>query len=176
MGMPDKLKHELKALGITFLYFTLWIGGLALIKKLILEEYHVEFVGWSKALIGALVLSKVVLLMEPIRLGKWVKKSPAWVGVLLRTLLYSAGVVLVMLLEKGLEGRHESGGFIAAIQATFKNNDIYHVWANTLCMTGALLGFNIYALLQDRLGIKAMLQLFTTPIHKKGENPSVTNL
>ena len=166
MGMPEKLKHELKALGIAFLYFTVWMGGLVLIKKLVLDEYHVAFVGWSKALVGALVLSKVVLLMEPIRLGKRIAKSPAWVGVLLRTLLYSAGVLLVMLLEKGLEGRHEAGGFVAAIQAAFKSADIYHVWANTVCVAGALLVFNAFAVIHAHLGRGKLLRFFAEPLPK----------
>lgn len=164
MSMPEKLKHELKSLSISFVYFTLWIGALMLIKKLILEEYQIEVKGLSAVLLGALILSKVVLLMEPISLGAWTERQPAWVGVVLRTLLYSIGVLVVMLLEKGLDGRHEYGGFAASLKALFQHPDLYHVLANTICLSGALLGFNILDVLQKRLGEKGLAQMFTTPI------------
>lgn len=164
MGMPEKLKHELKSLGFSFLYFMMWIGGLMLIKTLILEEYHIQVKGLSAVLLGALVLSKVVLLMEPIPLGGSIQRAPAWVGVLARTLLYTLGVMVVLLLEKGLEGRHEHGGFGAALKALFEQRDIYHVWANTLCLSGALLGFNILTLIQERLGGRKLIEFFTTPV------------
>lgn len=164
MGMSEKLKHELKSLGFAFLFFTAWIGALMLIKKLILEEYHIPVKGLSAVLLGALVLSKVVLLLEPISLGRSIRQAPAWVGVLARTLLYSIGVLIVLLLEKGLEGRHEYGGVAAALTALFDQQDIYHVWANTICLFGALLNFNILMLVQERLGGRRLIELFTTPV------------
>ena len=61
MGSHPKLKHELKAVAGAMLFFGVWIGALILIKTLVLAEYHVGFSGWSKILVGALILSKVVL-------------------------------------------------------------------------------------------------------------------
>ena len=68
MSVLKKLEHELKSLIVTFVYFLVWIGALVLIKKIILDEYHMQFRGMAAALIMALVLSKVVLLMAPISL------------------------------------------------------------------------------------------------------------
>lgn len=164
MSRLEKLKHELRALGFAFLYFTIWIGVFILIKYLILEEYHIPVKGVSAVLAGALVLSKVVVLMEPISLGKTIQRAPAWVIVLARTLLYSLGVLVVLLLEKGLEGRVEHGGFVGSLKALFGQHDIYHVWANTLCLSGALLNFNILTLVQERLGGRKLIELFTTPM------------
>ena len=103
MAAHEKLKRELEELSLAGLYFFLWIGLLVAIKKLVLAEYQIEFVGLSAALIGALVLAKVVLILEHVPLGPLTRSRPAWVEVLLRTVLYSAGVVVVMLLEKGFE-------------------------------------------------------------------------
>jgi len=105
------------------LYFALWIGTLILIKSLILEEYHIEFHHYSMALVGALILSKVVLILEHVSLGAWVRSRPAWVGVILRTLLCAVGVLIVLVLEKGIEGRHEHGGFDGAVEAALQGAD-----------------------------------------------------
>lgn len=106
MTVRQRLARELKALTLAGLYFATWIGTLLLLKELVLAEYSIAFHHLSLALMGALILAKVVLLLEPVSLGDWLRARPAWMDVLVRTLLYSAGVLLVLVLEKSLEGRH----------------------------------------------------------------------
>ena len=113
---------------------------------------------------GALVLSKVVLVLENVPLGAWVRRRPAWVGVVLRTVLYTAGVAVVLILEKGLENRHADGGFVPAVQHLFRQTDIYHVWANTLCVSGALLGFNVLSVIQRHTGEGGLIRMFLNPL------------
>ena len=88
MAFREKLAREFRVLVQAMLYFTVWLGWLVVLKKLVLEEYRIEFQGLSVALVGALVLSKVVLILENVSLGEWVRKQPALVEVLLRTGLY----------------------------------------------------------------------------------------
>ena len=126
-SLSDRLRHELKTFGLTALFFLCWIGALLFVKHLLLEEYGIRFDRLSVAFVGALILSKVVLVLELVPLGSWVESKPAWVDVILRTVLYSLGVALVMLLEKGFEGRHEFGGFVPSLQAVFEHTDIQHV-------------------------------------------------
>ena len=164
MSASEKLVNELKDLGIASLYFGVWIGIFVLLKKLILSEYQIEFTGLSVMLVGTLVLAKVVLILEHVPLGKWTLDRPAWVDVGLRTALYSAGVLVVLLLEKGFEGRHEHGGFVASVAALFKDVDLNHVWANTICLTGALLGYNILSMFSEYLGDGGIRRVLTTPM------------
>lgn len=46
-------------------------GVLVLLKALVLVEYNIGFAGLSLALVGALVVAKVVLILENIPLAKW---------------------------------------------------------------------------------------------------------
>jgi hypothetical protein len=164
MGFQQRLLHEFKAVGVAALYFGCWLAVLLVIKQLILAEYHIEFSGLSKAVAGALILSKVVLVLEHVSLGAWVRARPAWVDVVVRTLLYAMGVLLVMLLERGFEGRHEYGGFAPSLGALFEQADIYHVWTNTIVLTGALLVYNLLAVVRRHLGEGGLLRLFMTPM------------
>ncbi len=176
MSASEKLVNELKALAIASLYFGVWIGTLVLLKKLILSEYHIEFTGLSAVLIGTLILAKVVLILEHVPLGKWTLHKPAWVDVVLRTALYSLGVVVVLLLEKGFEGRHEYGGFVASVMALFKDVDLSHVWANSICLTGALLGYNILYIFSEYLGERGIRRVLTTPMSELlGPRPGETS-
>lgn len=164
MGVKQKLMHEIKSIVVAALYFGCWLAILLVIKQLVLAEYHIEFKGISKALIGALVLSKVVLILEHVSLGAWVRRQPAWVEIIMRTLLYAFGVLLVLLLEKGFEGRHEYGGFEKSLSAVFQHADIYHVWVNAIVLTGALLVYNILFVVRSYLGEGGLLRLFLKPI------------
>ena len=70
MSFRQKLIHELEELAVIWLYFVVWVGVFIGLKKLILGEYHIEFSGLSAALIGALILAKVVLVFRNIPLGR----------------------------------------------------------------------------------------------------------
>jgi hypothetical protein len=73
----QKLKEEIRAVVAASLYFGCWISALMVIKWLVLAEYQIAFHRWSMALVGALVLAKVVLVLEHVSLGAWVRRRPA---------------------------------------------------------------------------------------------------
>jgi hypothetical protein len=164
MAGQQKLKHELKAVGVATLFFGVWIGALILLKTLVLEEYQLGFSGWSKVLVGALILAKVVLILEHVSFGVRVHQQPAWVDVLLRTALYSFGVLVVMVLEKGLEGRHGHGGFTGAVLAEARGAKFPHVLVNTICLSGALFAYNVLAVVRRHLGEGGLRRLFLQPL------------
>ena len=165
MSTRQKLIHELKAILVTALYFGIWFAGLLVIKWLVLAEYRIAFHGFSMAIIGALVLSKVVMILEHVPLGPWVRNQAAWVDVLLRTWLYALGVFVVLILEKGIEGRHEHGGFGGAVEAAFQSTDAPHVWVNIICISAALLIYNATSVIRRHLGKDALIKLFLKPHH-----------
>ncbi len=151
-------------MGLAMAFFGVWIGGLVLMKTLLLQEYHVDFVGWSKILVGALILSKVALILEHVSLGAWVRARPAWVDVVVRTALYAAGVVVVLALEHGLKERRAAGGFVSAITTGLKETNSSHLLVNAICLSGALLVYNALAVVRSHLGPGGLLRFFMTPI------------
>ena len=173
MSFRQKLKDEIKAVALVTCYFAVWLGVLMLLKKLVLAEYRIEFRGLSLALIGALVLAKVVLVLEHVPMGGWIRTRPVLIDVVMRTAMYSIGVAVVLVLEKGFEGRHEHGGFGPALRFLFQEADVYHVWANTLCLSGALLVYNALSVVQRHLGKGSLMRIFMSPLaeEKKTEQP-----
>jgi hypothetical protein len=164
VSFRQKLMNEIKELAVAGLYFAAWLGVLVVLKKLILDQYQIEFNGLSVALVGALVLAKVVLILEHAPLGKWIRNHNAWVDVVLRTILYSAGVLIVLLLEKAFEGRHEHGGFLPSLMSVFQDADGDDVWANTICLSGALFGYNVLSVIRRHLGEVGLKRLFLSPL------------
>ena len=175
MSLARKLKHEFAAVIWLTLYFGCWLSVFVLIKYLLLAEYQVDFSGFSIALFGSLVLATVVLALEHVPLGVWVEARAAWVDVLLRTMLYSFGVFVVLLIEKGVDGMHEFGGFGAALTAEWQHTDTHHILLNVICLSGALLSYNMLSVVRRRLGKGALLQMFLSPMPRErkpeeGEN------
>jgi hypothetical protein len=163
MSIRKKLRHEIKAIVLVTLFFAAWLGVLMGLKVLILEGYQIRFAGVSAVLIGALVLAKVVLILEHVSLGGWLRNQPVLVDVILRTLLYASGTLVVMLLEKAFESRHEQGGFGPALMNVFQHRDMPHVWVNTICVTGALLFHNLLSALNHHLGTGGLARIFLSP-------------
>ena len=160
MGIQKKLIHELRAVVVVTLFFAAWLGVFMGLKILILEGYQIRFGSVSAVLIGALVLAKVVLILEHVPLGAWVNRQPVLVDVILRTLLYAFGTFVVMLLEKSFESRHEQGGFGPALTNVFQHRDMPQILANTICVTGALLFHNLLSALNHHLGSGGLARVF----------------
>jgi hypothetical protein len=169
MSFQQKLKDEIRAVSLATSYFAAWLCVLMLLKKLVLDEYRIEFHGLSLALVGALVLAKVVLVLEHVPLGAWIRTRPALLDVLLRTALYAVGVFVVLLLEKAFDGRHEHGGFGSSLIAVFQHTEVHHVWVTTICLTGALLGYNVLSVVRRYLGKGGLLRLFLSPLPEQGK-------
>lgn len=163
MSIQQKLKHELKAIILVTLFFAAWLGVFMGLKILILEDYQIHFGSVSAVLIGALVLAKVVLILEHAPLGAWLRGQPVLVDVILRTILYALGTFVVILLEKAFETRHEQGGFGHALMNIFQHRDMPHVWANTICLGGALLFLNLLTVLNRHLGSGGLARVFLMP-------------
>jgi hypothetical protein len=107
MSLATRVKNEMITVGLTTLFFAAWFCMMVLLKKLILSEYQIQFGNLSVALVGALVVAKVVLIMENIPLGAWLRARSGLFHILVRTLMYALGVFVVLLFEKAFEGRHE---------------------------------------------------------------------
>jgi hypothetical protein len=172
MTLAQKLQHEIAAMVSVTLYFGCWLGALVLLKYLVLADYQIAFTHFSVALVGALVLAKVVLVLEHVPPGAWARPRPAWINVVLRTALYASGVFIVLLLEKAFEGRHEHNGFGASLIAVFEHADMVHVWLNTICLSAALLSYNMLSVVRKRLGKGVLLKMFLTPLPNDSEASS----
>jgi hypothetical protein len=173
MSFRQKLRKEIKAVALATVYFATWIGVLMVLKTLLLAEYQIQFHEWSLVLVGALILAKVVLVLEHVPLGEWIWTRPALVDVILRTVLYALGVLVVLLLEKAFEGRHEHGGFGPSLMAMFQQAEGHHVWVTTICLSGALLGYNMLSVVRRHLGEGGLVRLFFSPLPEESSAKQV---
>ncbi len=165
MKILKKILEEIKIILRTAAYFAIVFILMMIMKKLYLKDYDIEFTGLSQAIIGALVMSKVIILMEFISLGPWVQRQPPIVDVIIRTLLYTLGVLIVIVLEKAFEDRHKAGNYGEAISYVLSHRDIYHVWATTIGAAGSIFVYNSFSVVQRTMGKNGLARLFfSTPL------------
>jgi hypothetical protein len=79
-------------------------------------------------------------------------------------MLYSTGVAVVLVLEKGFEGRRGHGGFGGAVAAALQSTNAHHVWANAICISGALLVYNIMAVVRRHLDEGGLIRMLARPL------------
>lgn len=176
MSFKEKFKEEVRQVGIVTLYFLICFGMILLLKKLFLAEYNIEFFGLSAAIIGSLVVAKVVVILDHTTIGNRFDAHPVYVHVLYRSLIYSFFVGLVVLIEHTFEARHEAGGFMAGFidVITHRNDDKF--WATFIFIFLSFVGYNIISAINDHLGEGELRRFFFSRKTNHQLNPDVEKL
>jgi hypothetical protein len=154
------LAEEAKSIALVTLYFAACFAVIMLLKQLWLVEYGIEFSGVATALVAALITAKVVIILDHVPLTKWLQGTPGIIEVGARTALYTAAVLVVMLLEKAVESRTEQGGLMAALANVFGHPDMPKVWATTIAVGLSFLAYNAFGVVRRAIGAKRMAELF----------------
>jgi hypothetical protein len=131
-----------------------------LIIKLTLAQYSIEVTTVSRAVIGALIAAKVVLILNHTRLARALKDYPRILPVLWRTLFYGVCFVFLALAERALDQRREHGGFAASFHYVVTHTDLHRLMALSV---GVALVFCVYFILfeiADYLGPGVLISLF----------------
>lgn len=163
MDITQKLRHEIVTVVAVTTYFCCWLGVFLLIKYLLLAESNRFYrlhggacwcVDTGQGCTGAGICATGWLGTGQTRLGG---RSATNLFVCFRR-------VRVLLIEHAFEIRHESGGFTSALSGMFRHIEIHHVLLNTLCLTLALLSYNMLSVVRKRHGKDFLLQIFLTPL------------
>jgi hypothetical protein len=169
MTARSRLAQELKAVAATTAFFAAWFLVLIALKSLVLAEYRIGLPGVSTALVGALIAAKAVIVLEHVPVPGPIARRPAWVHVIARTALYGSGILVVVLLERAFETRHEHGGFAAALRAAGDGASWPHVLASTIGVTGALLAYNALSVVRRHVGDRGLRRMFAVPLPPPNE-------
>ena len=115
MSLRARVEHELKEVGMVTLYFVACLGVTVGLRKLILAEYEIQFYGLSAAAIGALILAKVVVVLQHTRIGtRFDATHPVGIAAGYKMGLYGIIVALVLIAERMFDAYREDGTFTAA--------------------------------------------------------------
>ena len=161
--LVGQLKHELRQIGLVTLYFFLCFGVVLTLKKLLLAEYQIEFYAMSATVIGALVVAKIVVVLDKTRAGtRFDATHPLWLSVLYKTVVYSLAAAAVLGLERVFHAYREAGQLGQALTEVWMHRDRNVILAKVICIGLAFAGYHLYAGLDRRLGEGTLRRLVMT--------------
>lgn len=147
------LKHEVKQVALVSLYFFFCFSVVLTLKKLLLADYMIEVNALSTAAIGALVVAKVVIVLDKTRAGtRFDAAFPLGLAALYKTLLYILATFVVLFLEKLFHAYRESGLLGQAIVAVWEHRDRNLILVKVLCIGLAFAVYHLFKGIDRRLG------------------------
>ena len=102
-SLKERALHELKVYWIITLYFALFLGAFTVYRRLILSEAGVSYLTYGFKLVEALIVAKLILIGEAVKLGKRFEGQPLIVSVLVKSILFALFVALFTIIEHIVE-------------------------------------------------------------------------
>ena len=135
----------------------------ALIIKLAVAQFSIPVTAFSKALVGALLAAKAVLILDETPLARKLERYRRIIAVAVKTLMYGLGTLMLGYLERLLEALRKVGTFDWALREVVDQANLYRFFAWVL---GISLIFAIYFTLSEineHMGDGALWSLFFQP-------------
>ena len=173
--MPDELQQRLTAIPVTLgtrltalfwemlppvLFFFIALMLILSVVKLLALQYSIRFYAFARAAIGALVLGKVVLLMEMAEEKRNASRYPRAIVVAFKTVIYALTVVLFEFGERIVRAWHRSGSLHEALVTVKANANLDHFLA--LLILGCMI-IAVYLAMEEishAMGEGALARLF----------------
>ena len=160
MDALKTLKHEVRTIGLVTLYFLVCFSLVLVLKKLFLAQYDVEIYVVSSAVVGALVMAKVVIILEKIGAGtRFEARAPLWITVTYKTIAYTIAAAMVLFAEKVFHAYHESETLGRAVEHVWAHRDRNVLLATIICIGLSFAGYNLYSAIDRRLGEGALRKI-----------------
>lgn len=152
MSVREILKTEIKSLLIAMTYFLIGFGVLMLVMKLLLADYEIHTVLVGKAVFGALIAAKVVLISDHLPFMKYSVQRPGWVTVLRSTGFYLAGTFIVVFGERLIEAWLREGTLSAALEQVGSEAELTRALAIAICVSLLFAVYSAYDVLARSIG------------------------
>lgn len=153
-------KRELKELliisAVFFVIFVLFL----LLKKVIMDDYKLDYYVLVTALVGSLIIAKVVLIFDLLPVTKKTDHLPNIFRVFFRSLIYILGYMIYTFLEHLTRGLVEGEGFSKAIDSTLHDFTTPAFIISFVGVLFAFLLFNAFWVIRSSIGPAALYTMF----------------
>jgi len=162
-GRARRLKElaveEAKRFIVLFVYLWILFGLFVLNQRIILHQHGINFTAQGFAIINALVLAKVMLVLENFNLGRWLHGRPLIYPIVFEAALFTVLFILFHILEEIVVGWSRSETVSDSIPA-IGGGGLAGLLCVALLLFFALLPFTAFKNLDRALGpgrLKALL-------------------
>ena len=103
-GWKQKILHELINYWLLVLYLAIFFGVFTTYRRLLLAHYGISYEDYGISVIRALVLGKVILVAETLRLGRGFEEKPLVVPTVYKTFLFTVCMAVFDMAEALVRG------------------------------------------------------------------------
>jgi hypothetical protein len=158
-GWKEKILRELTEYWINFIYLALFFGVFLTYRRLLMAEYHIGYTDYGISIIKALILAKVIMIGDILRLGRQLEDKPLIFPTLYKTIVFTVWVICFSILESTISGLLHGQGLAGGVDELLSHG-WYEVLARGLIVFCAFLPFFAFRELGRILEKGQIRQLF----------------
>jgi hypothetical protein len=158
-GWKLKIASEMLAYWITVLYLTVFFGMFFTYQRLILAQHAIDYGEYGISIIKAMVLAKVIMLGDLLRIARGFEQRPLIYPTLFRSFAFSLWVLLFVILEHMVRGLLHGKGLMGGFEE-FMQRDRYELLARSLVVFFAFIPLFAVKELGQVLGRGRIHELF----------------
>lgn len=147
----ERIRHELFAYWMTVLYLAIYFGVFTQYRRLILAQYQISYMNYGFALIEALVLAKVILIGDLLRLGRGLENRPLIIPTVFRVFMFTIYVGVFTMIEHTIRGWLRGKGVVGGLEEFFSKGK-YELLASSLVVFFTFIPFFAFRELNRVLG------------------------
>jgi hypothetical protein len=102
--LKKKLLHEMRVYWGNVVYLTFVFAAFTQYRRLLLAIYDISYTNYGVAFVKALILAKVIMIGEAIRLGRGLESKPLIYPTLYKTFVFTLFVIIFSIIEHLIKG------------------------------------------------------------------------
>lgn len=142
------------------LFFFIAFLLIFLLLKLFVSQYSIEFYAFSKAAIAALIVGKVILVLDWAESGRSVSTYPRAVVVVCKTLVYGLAVIVLGIGERIFDGYREAGSLRDGVRLVLARTNLDRFLGLVLLISLVVGAYLIMEEIDRAMGPGALFRLF----------------
>lgn len=158
-GWKEKVRHEFIEYWINVVYLTLVFAAFTEYRRLILASHDITYTNYGVAVIEALVLGKVIMIGDALRLGRGLEAKPLIYPTLYKTVVFTVFVGVFKIIEHAIIVLWNRGA-VTEVVVEISEQWLLEVIANSLVLFTAFIPFFAVKEIGRVLGKRKLSRLF----------------
>jgi len=158
-NIKKKIVHEFTEYWINVAYLTLMFAAFTQYQRLVLAAYDITYTNYWVAVIEALVLAKVIMIGDVLRIGRGLEDKPLIFPTVYKAIVFSIFVGVFKVIEHTIKGLWHGEGFTGGL-VELSGKGFQVLLANSMVVIVAFLPFFGVKELGRVLGEKKIRTLF----------------
>lgn len=167
-----RAKHGLSRFVIMFLYLLVAFTLFQVHEYVVLAEHQIPYTRYGFAIVNALVLAKVMLVADELRLGDWFPRHPLLYPIFIRSALFAAVFIVFDIAEKVVIGLFNGQSLATSIPTIGGGGVLGSVLIGAI-LAVALMPFFAFTELSKILGPGVLKRVLLTERGSLGQPPEL---